>query len=356
MNTYGTSTVPTHPTHTITDSTKLSCYDGCPRRYFFEYVLGWHPEGANIHLTFGQAVHIAKEVMRWLYLRDGGYKPEHVDKAMEIFEAEYRKHWSIEDDALNSPKNPECLRWALERYIEQYKLDRFTPLHTEVPGIIPLDANGEHWMHFRIDAIVIDHNENDMVVFMDDKTTTCEKIRKPGWAKGWRRTIQFILYNHVGRCLYGDRFWGVKVDGIGLSRKPRLKKDGDVYASDVDKQPELQRANVRFAGPVFEKQFQTVFSKLLALQSDFRILELDAPDGIMMRAFEERLSQYDCGWCPFLDFCDVRNNPLAHSLEPPVGFTREFWNPAEKQSDAKALICWDEHEGKMKLEQRKGTV
>lgn len=349
---YGTSGVAHHPTHDIVDSSSLNDYSTCARKSFFTKVLGWKPDRANIHLTFGTAVHLAKEQLRWLHHRDGCYKPEHIEPCMELFEAEYRKHWSIEDDADNAPKNTDCFRWAMEEYLPTYGTDRYEVLHTELPGSVPIDASGDFWVNFKLDAVVRDHLEGGKIVIYDDKTTSAAYMNNPNWARHWQLSIQFFIYNHVGMCLWGDDFWGVKVDGIGLSKKPRVKKDGGLYASDVDKAPQFRRVPVRFAAGALEKAYQTVYSRYMRYKSEFDVLRRDSPDAVWMAAFEENWSGCGSyGGCPYFDFCAVRSNPLAHSLEPPIGFRREFWNPAEKQENAKEVIKWDASERRMHVEQ-----
>jgi CRISPR/Cas system-associated exonuclease Cas4 (RecB family) len=57
-----------HETWQVLDATKLQTYMRCPRKFFFNYVLGWKSEIPSNHLVFGSAWHMAMEV-----LLDKGY-------------------------------------------------------------------------------------------------------------------------------------------------------------------------------------------------------------------------------------------------------------------------------------------
>jgi len=87
------------PSHTwdIIDSSKLSTFMECPRKYFYEYVLGWRPSMPNVHLTFGTAWHAAVE-----RLLIEGYSQEHVEEAKFIFLQYYRRDLPEEADRIIS--------------------------------------------------------------------------------------------------------------------------------------------------------------------------------------------------------------------------------------------------------------
>ena len=87
------------PQFDIHDSTKINCFQTCPRKYFYKYVLGWSHEDANIHLVFGSAWHKAMEVF-YEALRDGKIQNIEVPQLMaaifyERFSEELDPHAGI---------------------------------------------------------------------------------------------------------------------------------------------------------------------------------------------------------------------------------------------------------------------
>jgi len=43
------------------DSTSLGLFKECPRKYYYEIILGWRPKGTSVHLKFGQLYHAGME-------------------------------------------------------------------------------------------------------------------------------------------------------------------------------------------------------------------------------------------------------------------------------------------------------
>jgi hypothetical protein len=310
----------------------------CARKYFYEYVLGWRLDVPNVHLVAGHAVHIAMEHLLRCLSRDGSFTPAHVDEAFGLFLADYRVHFVEADDALRAPKDPESVRWALDEYIKYYQLDRFEVLHTEIGGAVPLTEDG-HYVYFNIDALVRDHGDGGAIKVLDHKTC---KMFPRGWAQQWLLSVQFGVYTHAMRCIFGDDFWGVVINGIKLSAQPRIAANGKVYKQDEDKAPGFQRANVRYSEGALEGWYFDVLHWHTLMRRDFEALCDAKPGDLIMRAFPRNYKACGSyGGCPYFSLCWARDNPLQHASEPPAGFRREFWNPADRANEGKALLTYD---------------
>jgi CRISPR/Cas system-associated exonuclease Cas4 (RecB family) len=48
---------------TYLSPSRVACYEMCPRKYHYEYVLGWKPQDVSATLEFGSAVHAGGEAM-----------------------------------------------------------------------------------------------------------------------------------------------------------------------------------------------------------------------------------------------------------------------------------------------------
>jgi ATP-dependent helicase/DNAse subunit B len=75
------------PTWEVQDATKIQAYMNCPRRYFYEYVLGWRAERKNVHLEFGNGWHVAMET-----LLNEGYHTDAVARAFAHLAEYYYQH------------------------------------------------------------------------------------------------------------------------------------------------------------------------------------------------------------------------------------------------------------------------
>ena len=84
-----------HPTWDIMDSSKLICYKECPRKFFYQYILGWQNAYPNNHLVFGSAWHMA---MEWLLNH-----PKDIAGAALAFLEYYREHFPPNTDELFVP-------------------------------------------------------------------------------------------------------------------------------------------------------------------------------------------------------------------------------------------------------------
>ncbi len=313
-----------HSTWSMMDSSKLNAYMTCPRKFFYEYVLGWREDTPNIHLDFGRAWHSAME-----HLALHGNKPDEVPRAFELFMQEFKRTYSGNDPmAETGAKNPTSALYALERYAETYINDTFTPMHIEVPGIVPLDDEG-HNLTLRMDLIGRVSFAGDKIAVMDHKTASSDNR---WWREQWAMSSQMGTYIHMLYCLFppSDVF-GALINGCVIRQPPQLKKDGTPYANSLG--PAFMRIPVQKT----PDQMQSWLDNMLFYYKDYeRQLEaLDAaqPGDSVLSCFPMNPSncvKYN-RTCQFINFCSTRSNPLTlvEQFEgaPPIGFHQEYWDP-----------------------------
>jgi len=116
--------LPPHPTWEVIDSSKVTQFMECPRRFFWRYIVGWRPDAPNIHLTFGQAWHSAMD-----HLLRNGNRVECIDGAMEAFLKVWRARYTPEEDPVDTPKTPANAQCALSDYVRQYEHDDYELLN-----------------------------------------------------------------------------------------------------------------------------------------------------------------------------------------------------------------------------------
>ena len=305
------------PTWDVQDSTKIQCYMRCPRRYFFEYVLGWRSAEPNIDLIFGTAWHIAQAI-----LLTEGYTADAAAKAFAAFYDYFRESFGESLDETLAPKNPSNAMRGLAQYIARYKNDllSFTPLYVETAGCVPVSR--DRVVYFKCDAII--RNSEGQHLALEHKTTTRFST---SWAAQWRMKMQLGVYSHVMHCLYPpESVYGVIVNGFFVHNAPRMKLNGEPYAGEKDN--EFHRVPVRRSILSMNAWLVEVNHYLDQLELDFSLLaDADEGDNILF-AFKRNTEHCaDFGQCPFLDHCSVWHNPLRYADAPPVGFAVNHWDP-----------------------------
>jgi hypothetical protein len=305
-----------HHTWAIQDSSKIQNYMTCPRKYFFEHVLGWRYENPNVHLEFGTAFHLAMET-----LLSEGYSAESVARAYSKFLAHYRQFFDESMDQATSPKNPGCALRALSMYIQQYPrdLDEFQVLHVEVSGSVPI--NSDRVIYFKTDTLC---EGAEGFFSLEHKTGSRFST---SWAAQWRLKFQVGTYLHVLYSLYPPNdVYGVKINGIFPHEEPKMKRDGTPYAGSND--TEFHRVIVRRNLRSMQSWLTEANHWVDQINHDFDLLSETREEDEVLSAFprcSESCTQY--GVCPFLDYCSIWDNPLQHADSPPVNFKIHHWDP-----------------------------
>lgn len=313
------------PSWAIQDATKLTCFSSCPRKYFWEYVLGWRPETQSNHLVFGQAWH---EAMEYLLLHD--YSIKSVQEAHEVFLKCYRESYGPETDQMFFPKTPDNALITLARYAGRFKddLQKFEVLYTEIAGKVTV-AEGR-FVHFRMDT-VLKNRSNQRICSIDHKTGS----RTWGWELQFPLSHQTGTYNHVLNCLYPrDKVDGLIYRGTFFGH---TKKAWDQLASGQ---------NLTYKDPIEFVEYPAFKSKdqmqswlwhcnyyFDRIQAEFEYLTDVTEDDEVMIAFPQQPSSCsNYGGCAYLDFCQTWPNPLRKCQEPPLGYKEEHWNPSLKEA------------------------
>ena len=325
--------VPSHPTWAITDSSKLSEYLECPRKYFFRYILGWTPDTPAQDLHFGVCWHKARE-----YQLRYGY--DDIQGAYNAFIECYRQKFPPETDNLYTPKDPTAVVAALKKFSDTYfsdlDLNEVVELDgrkmLEVSGTVPIAKN--RVIHYRMDSIM--RRKDDCKVFSwDHKTTSAKYINNSRWSQQFLMSIQNGTYTHVLMCMFPiESVLGVEFCGTGfeyLKRGSKQRPPGyhiTLRRVPAYKTPEQMNPWLWLVNNIIDD-----------IEADMEMLECCYPSDPVMQCFRQNPTSCQ-NWkgCPYYDYCLSWPNPLAHIEEPPLGFHIEFWNPAEQEASVKLDI------------------
>ncbi len=315
-----------HPTTQILDSTKIQTYIRCPRKYFFNYVLGWRRKGSNLHIEFGRAIHEALEHHN-LKVKSGATVEEILSTrhALECFAAFYdiyRETQHPEDDDWARPKDPVTAETLLHAHMDEYgaKDVKTKILEVEVAGRISVGP--DRYLHFKIDRIQEDENG---VAVLDYKTAS--QMSKT-WMEQWNQKFQIGCYTHVARMLYPST-WGMIIRGMFVYKTSSPKRtygeidflDVECVRSDDDMLEWLNQAN----------------TQLDHIYRDYDVLATMREGEPYLRAFEKRTeSCSDYGGCPYMDVCAAWHNPLDRGR--PESFEVDFWDPRKNTEKAHVKV------------------
>jgi hypothetical protein len=278
----------------------------CPRKYFYQYVLGWSYEEPNVHLIFGSAWHLAMEtLLQYLNL-----------------EKEYRKHFSPATDDTRFPKIPGFAYDMLKSYVKKYADDhaRFEVLYTEISGSVSV---GESSVHFKTDSILrgTDGWWKDKVFSLEHKTASRHEQR---WARQWVLKMQVGVYTHLLHCLYPrDQVFGVIINASVFQKT----------------KPDHIRVEIPKTIDQMEVWLWNCNWWLRQIELEFEMLEMALESDSLLRAFpmnaESCSNYFGCQWH---DFCTAWSNPLQHCHVVPFGYISKYWDPREQETTHKMEI------------------
>lgn len=296
-------------TFSILDASKIQEYLGCPRKFFFRYVLGWRAEGTAHALIFGEAWHRAME-----HLLLHGYGKSSISEAFEQFMTYYREYFSPEQDFDFRGKSPQNALNALVKYTQYWKNDAFETLYTEVSGKVLINEEGD-FLTYRLDSICRDL-ETKAIFSLEHKTGS---YNSQAWADQWKMKTQTNLYLHALYSLYHERdnIKGLIVNGTFFTKEPSFTR------VPIIKTAEQLDYFLVWLNQIVE-----------SIKDQFSVLDIEKPSDRVMISFP-RNTENCTKWnraCPFLHYCDAWNNPLQHCGIPPFGFEVDHWNPLDREA------------------------
>ena len=313
---FGKTEIPVNSTWDVMDATKIKTLMSCPRDFFYSYIMGWRHEGSSIHLAYGHAWHQAMEV-----LLTEGTTPEAVAKAYQSFLTDYVSQMEQEADILQElhpSKTPSAAALGLAEYAKLWQDDPKETLHLEVSGTAPIDESGRV-IHVKLDAIRRrkDGPNAGKIHSLEHKTTT---RFTEAWQEQWHYDFQVGAYDHFLKCLYEPE----EVEGVIIN--------GAVFNKTSRKFPRFPiiRSNEMWEMWIYEANHWWNY-----LEMNMRHLyETSASDRVMV-AFPRNSASCSKFGCKHPQLCCFKANPLQRIETPPLGYKVDFWDPREREKEAK---------------------
>lgn len=314
------------PEWEVLDSSKLSDFSTCPRKFFFAHILGWSPDRPNQDAWFGEAWHSAREHMLL-----NGY--EDVAGAYDKFLHKYRQRFDEDTDELYPAKNPAGALNALINFANYYRddLEKNEVLFTEISGSVPI--NEDRVIYFRMDSIVR-RKEDGRIFSWDHKTT---KSFGRTWADQFALSWQSGTYTHCLYCMYEpDQVLGVEFCGTQFEYLTRSssKRPAGHYAS-------FQRVPAWKTKDQMQVWLWNISDLINHIEYELDRLQYCDEDDPVLYAFPMNPESCTKYWgCPYHDYCLSWPNPLQRCYEPPIGFIEKFWDPREIETTHKKELKW----------------
>ncbi len=301
----------------VFDSTKVLCFMRCPRKYFFEYVLGWRSENPSIHLEFGSAWHLALEFMLQNLDETNSYSDEVVAEAYSRFLDYYRGYFPASSDAETAPKNPSNAFKALVQYQELYKREPWKVLYTEIAGASLISE--DRTIHFKMDTIL--ESEERGIFSMDHKTAGRDGKQT---RSQFDNAFQLGTYTHALYMLYPpEQVYGAEIN-LAI-----LRKGGNAFV----RIPQVRTLETMEAWLWMANYW------VAQLEMNYTWLSECSTDDTILQAFPKCSAGCgNYGGCSHAALCTAWSNPLTRAEKPPVGMCVSHWDPRENEEQAQWVL------------------
>lgn len=317
----------------VWDSSSLSSYKRCPRRYFYSIVCGFVPIGESVDLKFGGMLHLGLET----YYRE---KPErgHAEAQILGLISILKEAWvplfpdGIAQDPMavsghywrshsNNKNLWNCLRsfiWYTEQFLSDYAthtavIDDRPLLEYPFQFDLDLSVDGQGLTYCGHFDRVIDAPEGRWIV---DYKSTKSTVGMDYFAK-YQPSSQLPGYNVAGKIIFQEPVLGVRIDavqvGVDFSRCAR----GHIRFSDEKADEWLNNTS------------QWVFEATLAAQQPHEEAET-LVEFAQANARNWRMNEESCFICPFREVCASSPTIRGHLLEKAY-VQGLFWDPLSRQ-------------------------
>lgn len=201
------------------DSTSLSSFVTCPRKYYLSMLQGWTSEQRSVHLVFGG--HYASALEH--YHKHIAAGVSHNDALRLVVREALENTWDREkmvpQDWLHASKTRDTLIRSIVWYLEQFKDDPMKTVilsdgRAAVEYSFSIDLNNEYVYCGHIDRLVT-YGDNDDIYVQDQKTTGAQIT--PRFFEGYSPDYQMTGYTWAGQIIFAMPVKGVVIDAAYIA-------------------------------------------------------------------------------------------------------------------------------------------
>jgi len=321
------------------DSTILSSFTSCPRKFYYEFLLKRVPEGKSIDLHAGGCFALGLEIARNAFYVENLTQDEAIARAWVHMVKEWGEYTEPEDH----PKSFLNMFGALCHYFDTYPMenDHFQPITIAgnrkaieftfaIPTAVRHPDTGEPILYSgRCDMVVEDREGEGGVIFaLDDKTT---KAMNANWADQWAMRGQFYGYVYACRA-QGINAIGAVVRGISILKGSYKTAEATILFSDEQIEKWWLMINTKILRMV---QAYSKYKELLACFEEEHLTQQPELTHIVAAAPWEM--SYGDGCMAYFRPCSF--TPLCTSSEPWEIYSdwdNRVWDPLAKDPTGKS--------------------
>lgn len=201
------------------DSTSLSSFVTCPRKYYLSMLQGWTSETRSVHLIFGG--HYASALEHFHKHRAAGM--EHNDALRAVVREVLTNTWDSEagapQDWLHTSKTRDTLVRSIVWYLEQFRDDPMKTVilsdgRAAVEYSFSIELNETYVYCGHIDRLVTYGDADD--IYVQDQKTSGAQIT-PRYFEGFSPDYQMTGYTWAGQIIFNMPVKGVVVDAAYIA-------------------------------------------------------------------------------------------------------------------------------------------
>lgn len=201
------------------DSTSLSSFVTCPRKYYYSMLQGWTAETKSVHLIFGG--HYASALEHYHKHRAAGVSYEDALRKVvrEALENTWDRERNVPQDWMHASKTRDTLIRSIVWYLEHFKNDPMKTVilsdgRAAVEYSFSIDLSSEYTYCGHIDRLVTYGEDND--IYVQDQKTTSSQIT-PRFFEGYSPDYQMTGYTWAGQLIFNMPVKGVVIDAAYIA-------------------------------------------------------------------------------------------------------------------------------------------
>lgn len=201
------------------DSTSLSTFVTCPRKYLYSMLQGWQAQSKSVHLIFGG--HYAKALERFHKLRADG--ADFDEAQLEVVRLCLLETWDSEADAPqdwgDSKKTRDTLIRSIVWYLENYRDD---PMQTVILANGKPAVELSFTVELTSDLVYCGHMDRlvtygaDSDIYVQDQKSTGSALTSY-YFDGYSPDYQMTGYTYAGQVIFNLPVKGVIIDAAQIA-------------------------------------------------------------------------------------------------------------------------------------------
>lgn len=201
------------------DSTSITSFVTCPRKYYYAMLQGWTSVVKSVHLIFGGHYASALEHFHKHIAAGISYEDSVRRVVREVLENTWDRENGKPEDWMHASKTRDTLVRSIVWYLEQFKNDPMKTVilsdgRAAVEYSFSVDLSPEYVYCGHIDRLVTYGDADD--IYVQDQKTSGAQIT-PRYFEGFSPDYQMTGYTWAGQIIFSMPVKGVVVDAAYIA-------------------------------------------------------------------------------------------------------------------------------------------